>query len=242
MWQNEVRGQKPACVPDDNAVCCCMQHLRKHQSAGQQIRNDPPEKGLTRNTTCSWWIALDTMKEIENCLKKLDRGVSRNSRNWAEQEKAEVNNSELRSQLGRIWKKLLLEYSEIRRGHPQLPNLWWRKFSPRRSVSYFSRGALLKSHWKIWTHVTKWSTGTKACLCTRWSSSMMLHAALESTPERRATTHSWSPLEGTHIEHYSFLVDSPEYDERAREMSEEAGSWSFQKASKLVQAAKCRGE
>ena len=43
-------------------------------------------------------------------------------------------------------------------------------------------------------------------------------------------------------EHYSFLVDSPRYDERARELSTEAGTRSFQKASKMGQAAESRGE
>ena len=56
----------------------------QHQSVGQQITSDPLEKGLTRNTARSWWIALDTtMKELESCLKKLGRGVSGKRRNWA---------------------------------------------------------------------------------------------------------------------------------------------------------------
>ena len=146
MWENEVRGQKPACVPDKDAVCCFMLHLSQHQNVGQQITDDPLEKRLTRNTTRSWWIALDTMKELENCLQKLHRWLNRNSRSWAEQQKAEVNNLELRNQLGQMWDKLLLEYAETRRGHPHLPNLWWRTFSPRLSVSYCSRGAWLKRH------------------------------------------------------------------------------------------------
>ena len=53
----------------------------QHQSVGQQITNDPLEMGLTRNTARSWWTALDTMKELEGFLKKLDRGVSRKRRN-----------------------------------------------------------------------------------------------------------------------------------------------------------------
>ena len=110
-------------VPDDDAVCCFMQHLSQHRSVGQQITNDLLEKGFTRNTARSWWIALDKLKNLEVCLKKLDCGVCRNSRNWAEQQKAEVNNLELRSQLGRMLEKLLLEYSETRRCHPHLPNL-----------------------------------------------------------------------------------------------------------------------
>ena len=55
----------------------------QHQSVGQQITSDPLEIGLKRNTARSWWIALDTMKELERCLKKLGRGVSRKRRSWA---------------------------------------------------------------------------------------------------------------------------------------------------------------
>ena len=89
-----------------------MQHLSQRQSVGQQIKYDPLEKGFTRNTASSWWIALDTMEKLENCPKKLHRGVSRKRRNWAKQQKAEVNKLELRSQLGRTWVKLVLEHFE----------------------------------------------------------------------------------------------------------------------------------
>ena len=41
------------------------------------------------------------MKELEDCLKKLDRGVSGKRRNWATQQKAEANKLELGSQLKR---------------------------------------------------------------------------------------------------------------------------------------------
>ena len=90
------RGQKLARVPDDDAVCCFMQLLSQNQSVGQQITIDRLEKGLTRKTTRSWWIDLDTMKELENCLKKLDRGVSRKHRNWVKHQKAELSKLELR--------------------------------------------------------------------------------------------------------------------------------------------------
>ena len=49
-------------------------------SFGKQVISDPLEKELTRNTARSWWIAWDTTKELEGCLKKLDRGVSRKRR------------------------------------------------------------------------------------------------------------------------------------------------------------------
>ena len=107
-----IRGQKLVCVPVDDTVCCFMQRLSQHQSVGQQITNDPLGKVFTRNTARSWWIALDTMKNLKIFLKKLDCGVSRNSRNCADQQKAEVNKLELRSQLGRMWEKLVLEYLE----------------------------------------------------------------------------------------------------------------------------------
>ena len=216
MWQNEIRGQNPACVPDNVAVFCFMQHLNQHQSVGQQITNGPFEKGLTGNTTRSLWIALDTLKELENCLKKLDRRVSRKRRNLVTQQKAEVNHLELRSQLGRMREKLPLEYFETRLGYPHLPNSWWRTLSPGLRVSFCSGSAWLKLHRKIWTHVTKWNTGTKACTCTGWWCSMLLHVALESIPERRSTNLNWSSWGGFHEKHCLFLTDSPGYDERAR--------------------------
>ena len=37
----------------------------RHQGVRQQITNDPREKGLTRKTTRSCWIARDTMKELD---------------------------------------------------------------------------------------------------------------------------------------------------------------------------------
>ena len=52
------------------------------------------------------------MKELEDCLKKLDHGVSRKRRNWATQQKAEVNKLELGSQLKRTWQSLLWDYFE----------------------------------------------------------------------------------------------------------------------------------
>ena len=63
----------------------------EHQAIGKQVSNDPLEKNATRNTARPWWVALETMKELEDCLKKLDQGVSRKRRNWATQQKAEVN-------------------------------------------------------------------------------------------------------------------------------------------------------
>ena len=76
------------------------------------MTSDPLEKNATRNTARPWWVALETMKELEDCLKKLDRGVSRKRRNWATQIKAEVNKLELGSQLKRIWQILLRDYFE----------------------------------------------------------------------------------------------------------------------------------
>ena len=62
----------------------------QHQAIGKQVTGDPLENA-TRNTTRPWWVALETTKELEVCLKKLDRGVSRKRRHWANQQKAEVN-------------------------------------------------------------------------------------------------------------------------------------------------------
>ena len=64
------------------------------------------------NTARSLWLALDTMEKLKNCRKKLHHGVSRRRRNWGKQHKAEVNKLELRSQLGRTWEQLVLEYFE----------------------------------------------------------------------------------------------------------------------------------
>ena len=84
----------------------------EHQAIGKQVSNDPLEKNATRNTARPWWVALETMKELEDCLKKLDQGVSRKRRNWTTQQKAEVNKLELGSQLKRTWLSLLRDYFE----------------------------------------------------------------------------------------------------------------------------------
>ena len=84
----------------------------KHQATGKQVTSDPLEKNKTRNTSRPWWVALETLKELEDCLKKLDSGVSRKRRNWATQQKAEINKLELGSQLRRTWQNLLRDHSE----------------------------------------------------------------------------------------------------------------------------------
>ena len=84
----------------------------EYQAIGKQVTNEPLEKNATRNTARPWWVALETMKELEDCLKKLDHGVSRKRRNWATQQKAEVNKLELGSQLKRTWQSLLRDYFE----------------------------------------------------------------------------------------------------------------------------------
>ena len=58
------------------------------------------------------WKALETTKELESCLKKFDRGVSRKRRHWATQQKSEVNKLELENQLERSLENLLLDYFE----------------------------------------------------------------------------------------------------------------------------------
>ena len=84
----------------------------EHQATGKQVTSDPLEKNKTRNTARPWWVALETMKELEDCLKKLDHGVSRKRRNWATQQKAEINKLELGSQLKRTCQNLLRDYFE----------------------------------------------------------------------------------------------------------------------------------
>ena len=49
---------------------------------------------------------------MEDCLKKLDSGVARKRRNWAIQQKAELNKIELGSQLKRTWQNLLRDHFE----------------------------------------------------------------------------------------------------------------------------------
>ena len=78
----------------------------------KRVASDPLERLTTRNTARPWWMALETMKELEDCLKKLDCGVSRKRRNWATQQKAEINKLELGNQLKRTWQNLLQEYFE----------------------------------------------------------------------------------------------------------------------------------
>ena len=57
-------------------------------------------------------MALETLKEMQDCLKKLDSGVARKRRNWATQQKAEVNKIELGNQLKRTWQNLLKDHFE----------------------------------------------------------------------------------------------------------------------------------
>ena len=84
----------------------------EYQATGKQVTSGPPEKNKTRNTSRPWWVALETLKELEDCLKKLDSGVSRKRRNWATQQKAEINKLELGSQLKRTCQNLLWDHFE----------------------------------------------------------------------------------------------------------------------------------
>ena len=84
----------------------------EHQATGKQVTSDPLEQNKTRNTSRPWWVALETLKELEDCLKKLDSGVSRKRRKWATQQKADINKLELGSQLKRIWQNLLRDHFE----------------------------------------------------------------------------------------------------------------------------------
>ena len=79
----------------------------EHQAIGKQVSNDSLERNATRNTARPWWLALKTMKEMGDYLKKLDHRVCRKRHNWASQQKAEINKLELGSQLKRTWQNLL---------------------------------------------------------------------------------------------------------------------------------------
>ena len=196
----------------------------------------------TRNTTRSWWIALDTMKELENCLQKLERGVSRKRRKWAKQQKAEVNKLNLRSQLGRTWVKLLLEYFENEMSQPSSAQLLMGNPFTRTERQFFFTWLLAGIALEDLNSCDTLKFADKTCMCTGLWCNMLLHAALESTPEPRAKIQKWSSWEGIHEEDCSFLVDSPGYDGKARELSKEAAPRSIQKAPKLGQAAESRGE
>ena len=86
--------------------------LNEHQATGKQVTSDPLEKNKTRNNSRPWWVALEALKQLEDCLKKLDSGVSRKRRNWATQQKADNNKLELGSHLRRTWQNLLRDYFE----------------------------------------------------------------------------------------------------------------------------------
>ena len=84
----------------------------QHQATGNQVASDPLERNATRNTARPCWVALDNMKDLEDCLKKLDRGVSRKRRHWATQQKAQINKLDSGNQVRQTWQNLLLEYFE----------------------------------------------------------------------------------------------------------------------------------
>ena len=73
---------------------------------------DPLEKSKARNTSRPWCVDLETLKELEDWLKKLDQGVSRKRRIWATQQKAKINKLELGSQLKGTWQNLLRDHFE----------------------------------------------------------------------------------------------------------------------------------
>ena len=75
----------------------------------EEVTSDQIKKNRTRNTSRPWWVALETLKELEDCLKKLDSGVSH---------KAEINKLEVGSQLKRTWQNLLRDHSEEAMGTP----------------------------------------------------------------------------------------------------------------------------
>ena len=85
---------------------------KAHQDMSKQVTSDPLERNKTRNTSRTWWVALETLKEMEDCLKKLDSGIARRRRNWATQQKAEVNKIEMASHLKRSWQSLLKDHFE----------------------------------------------------------------------------------------------------------------------------------
>ena len=61
-------------------------------TSGQTWEVDVGKEWPRPNT---WWVALESTKELENRLRKLDRGKSRKRRHWATQQKVEVDKLEL---------------------------------------------------------------------------------------------------------------------------------------------------
>ena len=80
---------------------------KEHQATGKQITSDHLERNRTRNTSRPWWVALQTLKELENCLKKPGSGVARKRRNWATQQKASFKLIHLK------WIKVLLSQKRV---------------------------------------------------------------------------------------------------------------------------------
>ena len=215
MWQAEVRGRKLARVPDDDAVFFFKLHLSQRQSVEQQIKIDSLEKGFTRNTARSWWIALNTMKELEKCLKKLDRGVTRKRRNWAMQEKAALNKLELGSQLGWTWEKMLLEHFENEtRPYLICPTSDGKPFHPDWGSVNVNVHVVLG--WScIGRSEIMWQTEIRgqnpACVPDNVAvCCFMQHLSQHQSVGQQIL---W---EGTHEEHFSFLVDWSGYDEIIR--------------------------
>ena len=40
---------------------------KAHQATGKRVTSDPLERNKTRNTSRMWWVALETLKEMEDC-------------------------------------------------------------------------------------------------------------------------------------------------------------------------------
>ena len=129
------------------------------------------------------------MKELENCLKKLDRRVSRKRRNWVTQQKAEVNNLELRSRrganVGEIAAGVLR--NEMRPSSCSIALM--AKLFSRTEGQFLFAWYLTEVALKDLSSCDNLKYGTIACMCTGSRCSMSLHAAFDSTPERRAKTH-----------------------------------------------------
>ena len=146
----------------------------QHQAIGKQVMCDLLSRNAKRNTAGPWWIALESKKELESCLKNLDRGVSRKQRLWATPQKAEVNKLDLENQLGRFWENLLLEYFEdaMRAPSSALPliaNPFVRTAGQLMFTWSFAGVALeaLTSH-------DKPKLATRACKCTKcWCNTLL---------------------------------------------------------------------
>ena len=154
------------------------------------------------------------MKELEKSLQKVERGVSKKRRKWAKQQKAEVNKLNLRSQLGQTWEKLLLEYFE-------------NEMSAASSAQLHGDEPFHPDWVSVLLHVVlSWSCigrselkfGNKSPYVCRMMRQYVASCSTLVNSRASGNNSQLIPFTRDSQKHYSFLVNSPGYDERTREV------------------------